>query len=367
MNHIAAIWAGYLKARSRHESCILGTIVHTQGSTYRKPGARMLIMASGESIGMLSGGCLERDILAHCEQVFQSGESRLVTYDTGTEEDIRWGFGLGCDGAVQVLLEVLREDGLNPLVGLMDAGTQAIATVFDSALADVPIGARVVLGHDQWVTTALTNAELVRAIAADCHRSSTTTYNIGPHQIQVFVEVVQPMPQLTIFGAGRDVLPVVSLAKTLGWAARVVDCRGEVASRERFAQADAVTLTRREVLAEQVEILPSSIVVIMTHNYFDDVAILETVLPIQPRYVGILGSRSRSEKLVAELSSEMQALATQLHRPIGLDLGGETPEEIALAIVAEVQAVLHNRQGIFLKHRQEPIHSLDSQYVSEYV
>jgi xanthine dehydrogenase accessory factor len=394
MNHIAAIWQGYLQARSRHEACILATIVHTQGSTYRKPGARMLITAGGETIGMLSGGCLEQDILAHCEQVFQTREPRIVTYDTSTEEDIRWGFGLGCDGAVKVLLEILSPDRLNPLACLVNAEHQAIATVFATDFAAIPIGARVLLRKDQTVITDVTTAilnrplapntggtrlkapsigglgasqisQLVSAIVADLKQSTnqTRTYSIGKQEIQVLLEVPQAIRHLTIFGAGRDVLPVVHFAKRLGWHVTVVDCRAQAATIERFSQADTVILARREILADQVDILPSSIVVIMTHNYYDDMAILELTLPIQPKYIGILGSRQRSQKIIAELSPEAHNLAIQLHRPIGLDLGGETPEEIALAIIAEIQAVLHDRQGIFLKHRTEPIHVTANQHV----
>jgi xanthine dehydrogenase accessory factor len=370
MNHIAAIWDADLETRSRNESSILATIVHTQGSTYRKPGARMLITASGQTIGMLSGGCLEQDILAHCEQVFQTGEPRVVTYDTSTEEDIRWGFGLGCDGSVKVLLEVLQPDRLNPLACLVNSENQAIATVFSSDFVDIPIGSRLILGNDQTVTTDVTNAQLVSAIVADLKqaKTQTKTYTIEGQQvtqrsIQVLLEVIKPVTHLTIFGAGRDALPVVHLAKTLGWRVTVVDCRAQEATRKRCEQADDVVLTRRELVAQKVNVLPTSIVVIMTHNYYDDVAILESVLPIQPKYIGILGSRQRSQKLVAELSPESQNLAVQLHRPIGLDLGGEMPEEIALAIIAEIQAVLHDRQGIFLKHRTEPIHAVENHYV----
>lgn len=363
MNHIAAIWDGYLEARIRNEPMVLATIVHTQGSTYRKPGARMLITASGQAIGMLSGGCLEQDILAHCEQVFQTGQPRIVTYDTSTEEDIRWGFGLGCDGAVKVLLEVLRPDRLNPLACMVSAENQAIATVFASDFVDIPIGARLVRGNDQTDTTNITNAQLVSAIVADLTqlKTQTKTYRLNDQQvtqqsIQVLLEEIKPVPHLTIFGAGRDVSPVVDLAKSLGWHVTVVDCRAQEATLKRFRQADDIVLTRREIVADQVTLAASSIVVIMTHNYYDDVAILESVLPIQPKYIGILGSRQRSQKLVAELSPEAQNLAVQLHQPIGLDLGGETPEEIALAIIAEIQAVQHDRQGIFLKHRTEAIH-----------
>jgi xanthine dehydrogenase accessory factor len=365
MNHISAIWDAYQEAQSRHESIILATIVYTQGSTYRKLGARMLISSSGKTIGMLSGGCLEQDILAHCEQIFQTGKPRVVTYDTSTEEDILWGFGLGCDGVVKVFLEVLHSGHLHPIACLINSEYQAIATVFDSDVADILPSSRILLGNDQTITTDIPHAQLVDTIVSDLKqpKNQTKTYTIGAQSVQVLLEEIKPINHLTLFGAGRDALPVVDFAKRLGWRVTVVDCRAQDSTGERFAQADTVVLARRESLAKQVELSSTSLIVIMTHNYYDDVAILEWVLPIQPKYIGILGSRQRSQKLITELSSVAQNLAVQLHRPIGLDLGGETPEEIALAIVAEVQAVLHDRQGIFLKHRTEPIHTTENHHV----
>jgi xanthine dehydrogenase accessory factor len=358
MDHIPAIWQGYVEAQALRQSCVLATLVHTQGSTYRKLGARMLITVSGKMIGMLSGGCLEQDILAHSEQVLQTQQPRLIHYDTSTEEDIRWGFGLGCDGAVKILLDVLSPDRFNLLDYWAEQKTGQIATIFASEIPDIPIGTQLYLKDDQVFNSTVTNAELAAAIAADLQHGKTQSkiYKIGDRDVHVLLEVIKPVTDLTIFGAGRDVLPVVQFAKALDWRVTVVDCRAQDASYDRFAQADRVILTRRDALAHTVPLAKECIAVIMTHNYYDDIAILERLLPSNPRYVGLLGSRQRSQKLMDELSPEAKPLAYQLHRPIGLDLGAETPEEIALSIVAEIQAVLHNRQAVFLKHQPGSIH-----------
>jgi xanthine dehydrogenase accessory factor len=167
-------------------------------------------------------------------------------------------------------------------------------------------------------------------------------------QLEVLLEVIQPPPSLILFGAGQDALPLAQFAKALGWHLTVVDCRSQTATYDRFSIADRIILTRRSVL-EQIQITSTEIVVIMTHNYEDDQAILPLVCSAQ--YVGLLGSRQRAQRL-------QQAVGhyDQLHAPIGLDIGAETPEEIAIAIIAEIQAVLRDRTAGLLKHRQTPIH-----------
>jgi xanthine dehydrogenase accessory factor len=364
MNHIAAMLAFYHTQRELGIPIVLATIVKTAGSTYRKAGARVLVTATGDMIGIISGGCLENDILAHAQQVIESGESRLIDYDTSGEADLQWGFGLGCNGSVQIFLELLTPDRCNAMDCWQkvwaDRQPQAIATIFASEHPQIGVGCISV--PQTAPPPTFPSPPFIPPIAADRQTMAqakipiqTHTYTIDDQSIQVCLEILQPPPHLTIFGAGRDVLPVVQLAQTLGWQTTIIDCRSQATSPDRFPSAEVI-LARRDILSQQVSLSAQSIVIMMNHNFYDDLAILALALPQHPKYIGILGSRNRTQTLIAELPIPIQHLADQLHTPIGLDIGAETAEEIALAIIAEIQAVLHDRQGLFLKQKAAPIH-----------
>lgn len=375
MNDLQAILDAFKVASQRGETAFLVTVVNTQGSTYRRPGARMLITQTGETFGMVSGGCLEQDILEHTRM--QSGEAIVVTYDSTSEnEDILWGFGLGCNGVVQVLIESLQLS-CNPLTILAECWRDRTPAVLASIFqiegqvegTTVGLGAFLALTPNKLIVFAQTNSDLVTALGADAlavlHRQQSTikSYDLSTGKVQVFLEFIQSPTSIIIFGAGQDAIPVAQLAKSLGWQVTVTDCRANPVSNERFAMADQVILTRRERLQQlTINYLSEQPIaaVVMTHNYLDDIEVLRTLLPSSVQYIGVLGPKRRTERLLQDLQAEEMVYSNvqleKLYAPIGLDIGADTPEAIAVSIVAEIQAVLAQRTGGFLKCRSMPIH-----------
>jgi xanthine dehydrogenase accessory factor len=375
MNNLSAILNAYHHQTGFSGTTFLITVVQTAGSTYRKPGARMLVTQSGEMTGMVSGGCLEQDILC---RVQQQSSPFVITYDTTTDEDIIWGLGLGCDGVVKVLVEQLESSCThNPLTFIADCFNRqqsgVLATVFQvSGNVLGPIGTRLMLYSYGAINSNIEDVDLCQAIAIDAqmawHQQSTIyrQYRLPQGQVDVLLEVIQPPPHLMIFGAGRDALPLAQFAKALGWQLTLVDCRSLTTTPDRFPMADQIILTRGALICQQVKVNSNTMAVVMTHNYLDDLKIVHELLASAAQYIGVLGARQRTAKLLGELSCEFGTSAQfqRLHAPIGLDIGAETPEEIAIAIIAEIQAVIADRPAGFLKHRQASIHPPQSLLVS---
>lgn len=342
------------------ERAALATIVSIEGSSNRRPGARMLITDKGETTGVLSAGCFERDVCDRAQRVMSTGTSALVKYDTTKDEDIVWGLGLSCNGVVHVLIEPANTERVASLMQLLaecaeSENTGAIATVFRSP-RDAPLGTTAMLFPDGTVDGDFVIPTIFDDLAdtVSANTSTIKRYETLDGHVDVFMEVVQPRVRLVIFGAGFDALPVVALAKNLGWHTSVVDTRVRVSSIEHFEEADAVWLCRAEDVSTQVMISERTAVVVMTHNDLHDLELLRQLLPLPLRYLGCLGPRRRTERLLSELSADSDL--DRLHAPIGLDLGAETPEEIALAIVSEIKAVLSHRAGAQLRQREGSIH-----------
>ena len=370
MNDLKTILDAIATYQNTGESLFLATVVNTRGSTYRQPGARMLITQSGQMIGAISGGCLENDIYQYTQQRMQSDDVLVVTYNTASDEDLVWGFGIGCNGVVQVLIERLNNERSLKLIAFLSQCLQTkqqgiLATVFHSE-SSIAVGTRLTLDSSGQVNTDIDDPTLIRLLTKDAQtalhnqQSKVEQYRWATGYTEVFIEVIQPPPSLVIFGAGQDALPVVQLAKTLDWDVTVVDCRASIATNERFAIADQVILTRRETLANEVSITKNTVGVVMTHNYFDDLEVLKLLLASSAQYIGLLGARSRTQRLLQEvlLNAEInpKEQISRLHAPVGLDIGANTPTEIALAIIAEIQMVLTGRAGQSLKDRKAPIH-----------
>jgi xanthine dehydrogenase accessory factor len=350
----------------------LATVVNVQGSSYRQPGARMLITSTGKMVGTISGGCLENDVFQHT-RLITDGQPKLVTYDTNVDEDIVWGFGLGCNGVVDVLIECINQnDLLNPLAFIHQCFNNQkpgiIATVFRiEGDINVQLGARLILNSEGIVNTNIAESSLTQALIKDAELalknqySSCHKYQISSGQVNVFMEFIQPPPHLIIFGAGRDAVPLAEFAKALGWQVTIIDCRAIEATKERFIMANEVILTRREIVHQHISIKENTIAVVMNHNYFDDLEILKLLIPSNLQYLGCLGSKQRTTRLLNDLLTEgIEQTSEQLQKlytPVGLDIGADTPETIALSIITEIQAILKNRNGGFLKDRNAPIYS----------
>jgi xanthine dehydrogenase accessory factor len=370
MKEINSIIRAFLNNQEKKEKLFLATVVNVQGSTYRQPGARMLITSSGKIVGTISGGCLENDVVEHT-RLMTDDQTKVITYDTNAEEDITWGFGLGCNGVVDILIErIYHDDPFNPLAFinqcLSDRKPGIIASVFNvSGNINISLGAHLTVNSDGLVNSNISEPVINNALKKDAvlalqsQSSSFHKYQFLSGEVNVFIEFIQPLPSLMIFGAGRDAVPVAEFAKALGWQVSIFDCRGLEVTKERFTMADEIILTRREILCQQLSINDYSVAVVMTHNYFDDLEVLKVLLPSDIKYLGCLGSRQRITKLLADVQEVIGEFKpeqlTKFYAPVGLDIGADTPESIALSMVAEIQAILKNRDGGFLKYRKESI------------
>ncbi|MCC2545332.1 XdhC family protein [Hymenobacter sp. BT175] len=357
--------------RTAGRPCALATVVHVEGSAYRRAGARMLVTEDGQLTGAISGGCLEGDARRRARQALLRRQPVVVVYDTSDEDDLRHGMGQGCQGIIHILLEPLDfEAADNPLELLRLATRQTrpavLATVFGRTAGQAAqLGERLLLTADgSWHGPEDRQARLAGMLLPDAEaallagQSATVEYESQTGPLQVSLEVIRPAVRLTVYGAGNDVQPLVRFAAALGWRVQVLDGRPAQATDARFPEAAAV----RVVPLAEVGVLPpdDSLAVLMTHNYYYDLAVLRQLLAAPTPYIGLLGPRKKADQLLAELSAEgldaEAALRNRLHSPVGLNLGAETPEEIALSIVAEIQAVLACRAAGFLRNTDGPIH-----------
>jgi len=382
MNELQAIVEAVAEANARGERAALATVVSVAGSAYRRPGARLIVTETGTTVGSISGGCLERDVVDRALKIIASGVPTVVEYDTRGREDIVWGLGLGCNGVVRILIESLAIDGhgakalqfarecfssrskgvIATLVNAesksndkhteqtrtLEAGLRFLFTEKDlHDSVDAPANGLI---RDIWEDASL-------ALAGG--RSHTRAYE--PDAIEVFFDVIQPPRSLVIFGAEHDAAPLVRLAKTLGWHVVVVDVKARAASRERFSEADEVILSRAEDTTAHFSLQSDMAAVVMTHNYLADIELLKLLLRAPLTYAGVLGPKLRNESLISELKSQglpvSQLELARLHAPIGIDIGAETPEEIALSIIAEIKAFDAGRGAGFLRDRNAPIHT----------
>ncbi|MDQ7843710.1 MAG: XdhC family protein [Armatimonadota bacterium] len=349
----------------RGERLALATIVGVRGSTYRRAGARLLMSASQEMVGNISGGCLESDLMVVADEVMASGTPRLVTYDLTADDDAVWGLGLGCNGAVELFVEPV--DPASAQWPLLRAALQGERTIALVKLLDGPPAGRWIavrpdgagegrLDDPEAETRAVRAAQAALAEGA----SRLVVLPTAGGDRRAFVEVIRPPIRLIVCGAGHDAIPVVQFASAMGWRVVVVDPRERFLTPERFPGARQFVRASAEEAAGRVAIDDRTYVVVMTHNYLHDRDLLRGFLATPVRYIGMLGPRQRTEKILEELRGQGVILTAEdrarLFGPVGLDIGGEGPEAIALALLAEIQAVEAGRRGGFLRERRGPIH-----------
>lgn len=324
MHEREVIFQLWNECKKEGEKSALATVVEVKGSAYRRPGARMLLTHDGRSAGVINGGCLDADLHARAQRVMETGVAELVCYDTTASQDIVFGLGLGCRGVVKILIEPAENlDWLSV--------NESVAVVFEGEL-----------GSRRFETEGDLRPQITDTLWG-----------------RAFVERLEPPQSLLIFGAGADVVPLQSLGKTLGWNVQAVDLRAPNPSRPVFVDS---TYLAPEHLTEFV-IPDGAACVVMTHNFLHDLELSKALLPSSAAYIGILGPRRRTNELLEKIGSDTllpaitptsQQLA-RLFAPVGLDLGAETPEEIALSIVAEIQRVKRGKTARSLRER-ESIH-----------
>lgn len=330
------------KAYANGEEVCLATVVRVEGSSYRKPGARMLLTSGGRRAGTISGGCLEAEVQKKVWWLTGAG-STVQRYSSFYDEDSEMPYGLGCGGTVHVLLE--RGNAAKNVLKALQHGADkrleiAIVTVIDTNCGDV-CGTRLIVAADDGGTVLFGDEHSPwksQALRALRERRSNWVRDAA-----VFVEYVPPAPTLFIFGAGDDAQPLVEFAHRLGWVTRVIDGRSHLVTRERFPLADSTILFSA---FDAQKLQGNDAAVILTHSYEQDRAALQLLLPRDLAYLGILGPRLRTTRLLERVAPELGLTIDQcrarLHSPVGLDIGAKSPAAIALAIVAEIHGVLEH-------------------------
>lgn len=330
-------------ARARGEPLVVATTIHTEGSTYRKAGARILISPDGTTSGMLSGGCLEADLLDRAERVLRNERAERVVYDTTGSDDIIWGLGLGCEGLTEIWLQpTFAEQGYEPLAYLQHClqqnrpgsiaivvGGQALASElgrhgYAGIRGDDPLAAR--LGSIEAQEPRL---EMIPYLGRD---------------LEVFSAPVTLPPALLLCGGGPDAVPVARFADTLGWRVTVIDHRPAFADPARFPATTRVISAPADELSARVELAVFDAAVIMSHHLEADITYLRQLAGQPLRYIGLLGPSPRRARLMKEVARTSKLLADQIYGPAGLNIGSNSPASIAIAIVAEIHMILSGKR-----------------------
>ena len=371
-----------------NQSFALATVVEVGGSTYRRPGARMLVDPAGQRWGTLSGGCLEGEVTQQALEVLETGQPRLLPFDMSDEERII-GFGAGCNGVVNIYIEAVPLAGRANPIDLLDAclnGRQRgiLVTVLDAQDTAEDVQGRRFLALEDGPIQGDLDAESSRYAALleqarqylntdpqgrQRHLWAVHRFELDEGYLEALFEVVRPPVRLVIFGEGHDVPPLVAFAKGLGWRVAVVGRKSVDVLIDRFPEADEhIFLMHPEEALQYAPVDARTAVLVMNHTYVRDRDLLRTLLSSAAPYIGVLGPQERTNRMLDEIRTAdgdgtlaSEDRFARVYGPVGLDISTETPEEIALAAVAEVQAVLHGHRGGFLRDVDAPIHGARSE------
>lgn len=372
MRELDTIIAQYELLKQDETESVLATVVHVEGSSYRKAGARMLIDEFGNITGAISGGCLEGDAQRKALHALHQQKNKLVTYDTSDEEDAVIGAQLGCNGIIQVLFEPLDyKDDLNPCellkTGIITKKAFAIVVQFNLDKSKEQSGTILISnGNSEYRGKGIDDSS--RSLILEQAQHSLRIEK--PHFTEVllegwtshlFIQNYQPPLKLILVGAGNDAQILAQQAELLGWDVVVTDGRPTHANKERFTGSCQVIVSRPETTLENIDIDKWSCFVLMSHNYHYDLAVLKLLLNKQQvPYLGILGPKKKYQRMLDELAEngfELQPeMLDRIYAPVGLEIGAETPAEIGLSILAEIQAVLSGKNARPLREKDAPIH-----------
>ncbi|KYP14716.1 XdhC/CoxI family protein [Flavihumibacter sp. CACIAM 22H1] len=372
MKEINAILQAYEKAEADHLQAALVTVVKVEGSSYRRPGARMLVTEDGRMTGAISGGCLEGDALRKALLVVHQQKSKLVTYDTSNEEDAAIGVQLGCAGIIHVLMEPIQTRKAGNPIELFRKITQkrqsaVLITLFSTEDPfAVQAGTCWLLEENGSWSGNLPGNELNEMIGS-CAREalqqkkSSLIRIPGNTFLNGFIEYLPAPISLLIAGAGNDVFPLVEMAGLLGWNTTVIDGRPTHANPSRFQAGCQLIVSSPENLPGTITYDARTAAALMTHNYVYDKAMLKELLKTEIPYIGLLGPRKKLDRMLQELIEEglpvSEEQRNRIYGPVGFDIGAETSEEIALAITTEIQACMAGKTGPSLKNKTTGIHA----------
>ncbi|MBO0934112.1 XdhC family protein [Fibrella aquatilis] len=370
MKEIKAIIAGYDQIDWATTQAALATVVRVEGSSYRRTGARMLVLSNGVWIGGISGGCLEGDALNRARLAIARATPSKITYDTTTDDEHQIGVGLGCNGIIDVLFTPLNPDDPNNPVEVLKhcmnerRQTHVLITITGlkgswptSKEGDVIryVSADSLAGLDNAAIQAQLDEKVQQRIAKGVSAPFRFT-GLAGEVLEAFVEILSPEIHLVLWGHQYDVYPLTRLVKELGWRITVVANPLKV-NRKIAELVDAIVVPEQ---FSDIVIDEHTAVVLMSHDYKTDKTNLPTVVATSAPYIGMLGPRVRSERIWAELADEGHPIAdadmVRIHAPVGLDIGAVSPEEIALSLAAEIRASFSGRDGTYLRLRQSTIH-----------
>lgn len=373
MKELQEIIKIYEAASQQNKKSALVTVVHLEGSSYRRPGARMLVNDDGRITGAISGGCLEGDALKKALFAISEQKNTLFTYDTSKEDDSEMGIHLGCEGLIQVLFEKIdaeKED--NPIQLLRKAialrQKAVVVTLFDlNDNQNKQYGTCLLLEENGTLSGKIPIQQIEGAVLKDLAEvmengeSVFKQYQSDEVSVTAFFEFLHPSVSLVVLGAGNDAIPLMKFADVLGWDFRIVDRRPTHANQERYPTASQILVTNPDVALEQLSYDSRTFFVLVTHSYKCDYYMLRSLCAASVPYVGVLGPKKKLKRILEELEDEGIHLSGEkkatIFGPTGLDIGAETPEEIALSIIAEIQAVLTGKKGGMLTDKSEVIHS----------
>lgn len=334
--------------RRSGEPMVLATVYETIGSTYSKAGHRILIAANGDYQGLVSGGCLEGDLAERARSVMKSGEPLAISFDMRDEADDLWGLGVGCNGLIRVFLQPLTEaQDYQPFSdiarGLLEATPAVVATVIGGDGGDgLPPGTTLVWNRAHTQPGAL---ERLVPGCRDARAAGSAMYRTESDGAAVLYAPIKPVRRLLVLGAGLDAVPVVNMATELGWRVTVADHRPAYLEKGGFDAAEDARLIDPARMSREVEPDRFDAIIVMSHHLMTDQAYLEQLADVQAGYLGVLGPKDRRERLLAALGDAGERLQGRLKGPVGLDIGADDPESIALSLLAEMHAVLAGASG----------------------
>jgi xanthine/CO dehydrogenase XdhC/CoxF family maturation factor len=373
MKELQEIVRAYEEAKKTGKQTALATVVQVEGSSYRQPGARMLVTDDGQLTGAISGGCLEGDALRKARLVMAQQKALLITYDTTDDDDAKLGVGLGCNGVIQILIEPIQAENPNNPVALIKRivsrrQNAVLVTVFSLQQRQaLQPGTTLLLTADENTFCQVLSPDFNTQLQQQARQvwekqTSEIIENIPLSGIEytAFVEFVPPAISLVIIGAGNDAGPLVQMAHLLGWQITVVDGRANYATAARFPLANRVLVAKSDQVLNQIPVDEQTVFVLLTHNYNYDLAMLRQLKELPVRYIGVLGPKKKLDRMLTESQETGSPVSAEqlarIYGPIGLNIGAETAEEIALATLAEIKAVFSRKEAGFLRDSTEAIH-----------
>lgn len=367
---INEIIAAFKRAQQKGNKTALATVVYVEGSSYRRPGARMLVEDDGRMTGAISGGCLEGDALRKALLAIHQQQNKLVTYNTLDEDDIELGVQLGCNGIVHILFEPIDPQDENNPIALLERSQlfrreTVLVTLFSLHNFHGHQPGTCFFLDEESSYSKIDNAGLEAMVREDAtyvlKAGASSIKEYSEFEVTAFVELLPPPVSLIIIGAGNDAFPLVEMTGVLGWQITLADGRSTHANAQRFPNVHQLITGKPENIIQQLIIDEWTVFLLMTHNYKYDLSMMKLLLQIKCRYIGTLGPKKRLERMLDELKEEGITVTDEqremIYGPIGLDIGAEAAEEIALSVLAEIKAVFADRTGGFLRSRPDSIHA----------